>query len=157
MKNDKGWAAGFLVLTGILAAALPAVSSNTAGKSGKLVVIVKSDGALAGLGSKDVPAIYLGEKQFQNGDKIEPLVNGDDSLAEIFMKKVLEKTKAQYKKIWSGKAFIDGVSAPPVLPSSDDVIREVEKNGDAIGFVADKDVADGKDLKVICSVDASGK
>lgn len=157
MKNFKGLPAGFLILAGILAATVPAASSKTGAKSDKLVVIVKSDGALSGLGSKDVPAIYLGDKQFQNGDKIEPLVNGDETLADLFMKKVLDKTKAQYKKIWSGKAFIDGVSAPPVLPSSDDVIREVMKNGDAIGFVAEKDLADSKDLKVIYSVDASGK
>ncbi|HJT23295.1 MAG TPA: hypothetical protein VJ873_01880 [bacterium] len=154
MKNHQGIKTGFLILAGVLAAALPAVSYSTAGKAGKLVVIVKSDGALVSLGSKDVQAIYLGDKQFQNGDKIEPLVNGDETLAELFMKKVLDKTKAQYKKIWNGKAFIDGVSAPSVLPSSGDVIREVEKNGDAIGFVAEKDIA-GQDLKVIYSVDAS--
>lgn len=155
MKDYKGWPTGFLILVGVLAVTVPAVSSKTTGKPNKLVVIVKSDGALAGLGPKDIPAIYLGDKQFQNGDRIEPLVNGGDSLAEIFMRKVLDKTKAQYKKIWSGKAFIDGVSAPPVLPSSGDVIREVEKNGDAIGFVADKDIADATDLKVVYSVDAS--
>ena len=156
MKNFKGWKTG-LSFAACLLAALPAASSKTMGKSGKLVIIVKSDGALSGLNSKDIPAIYLGDKQFENGDKIEPLVNGDEALSDLFLKKVLEKTKAQYKKIWSGKAFIDGLSAPTVLPTSGDIVREVEKNTDAIGFVAEKDVPDSKDSKVIYSVDASEK
>ncbi len=156
MKNFKGWKTGLLLAAWMLVAALPAASSK-APKSGKLVVIVKSGGALSGIDSKDIPAIYLGDKQFENGDKIEPLVNGDETLSALFLKKVLEKTKAQYKKIWSGKAFIDGLSAPSVLPDSGDIIREVEKNGDAIGFVAEKDIPDGKDLKVVYSVDASEK
>jgi hypothetical protein len=84
------------------------------------------------------------------------LVNGDEVLTGLFLKKVLNKSKAQYKKIWSGKAFIDGVSAPTVLPSSDDVIRQVGKNSDAIGFVLEKDIStEDKQVKVIYSVNAS--
>lgn len=141
----------------VLAAGLAAASSKSSSKAAKLVVVVKADGALAGLDSKDVRSIYLGDKQFQNGAKIEPLMNGDQSLTNLFLKKVLNKTMAQYKKIWSGKAFIDGLSAPAVLPASEDVIREVGKNDDAIGFVEDKDVASATGLKVVYSVDAAGK
>jgi ABC-type phosphate transport system substrate-binding protein len=146
-----------LVLTAaLLAAGFGTAFSKSASKAPALVVIVKADGALAGLDSKDIKAIYLGDKQFQNGDKIEPLVNGDEVLTGLFLKKVLNKSKAQYKKIWSGKAFIDGVSAPTVLPSSDDVIRQVGKNSDAIGFVLEKDIStEDKQVKVIYSVNAS--
>jgi hypothetical protein len=127
-------------------------------KSSKIVVIVKADGALAGLPATDIRSVYLGDKSFEGGAKIEPLVNGDETLTDLFMKKVLNKTKAQYKKIWSGKAFIDGLSAPPVLPASEDVIRAVEKDDAAIGFVAEKDLLKGdKNLKVIYSVDAAEK
>jgi hypothetical protein len=121
-------------------------------------VIVKADGALAGLAAKDIRSVYLGDKAFEGSAKIEPLVNGDDTLTDLFMKAVLNKTKAQYRKIWSGKAFIDGLSPPSVLPASEDVIRMVEKDDDAIGFVAEKDLAkQDKNLKVIYSVDPAEK
>ncbi len=155
MEKMNRWKTGALFLAAF-SVALPAAFAKAPGKFSKLVVIVKADGALAGLNSKDVPAIYLGDKQFQNGDKIEPLVNGGGDLNDLFLKKVLNKTKAQYKKIWSGKAFIDGLAAPTMLPSSSDVIREVGKNGDAIGFVSDKDIANNQGLKVIASVDVAG-
>jgi ABC-type phosphate transport system substrate-binding protein len=145
------WKTGGLLLAAF-AVALPASPSKAPAKP-KLVVIVKADGALAELDSKDIQAIFLGDKQFQGGDKIEPLVNGNEQLNGFFLKKVLNKTKAQYKKIWSGKAFIDGLSAPAVLPSSGDVVREVQKNADAIGFVADKDITGDHGVKVIYSVD----
>ena len=127
-------------------------------KSSKIVVIVKADGDLTALAVKDIRAVYLGDKSFEGGSKIEPLVNGDETLNDLFLKKVLNKTKAQYKKIWSGKAFIDGLSAPPVLPASEDVIRAVEKDDVAIGFVAERDLLkNNKNLKVIYSVDAAEK
>jgi hypothetical protein len=127
-------------------------------KSNKIVVIVKADGSLSGLRAKDISAVYLGDKSFEGSAKIEPLVNGDGALTDLFMKKVLNKTKAQYKKIWSGKAFIDGLSAPSVLPASEDVLRTVEKDDAAIGFVAEKDLPrNGGNVKVIYSVDAAEK
>jgi|GEM_PF-3247634 len=127
-------------------------------KAPKIVVIVKSDGVLASLDSKDIKAVYLGDKTFQGSTKIEPLVNGTEALSDLFMKKVLNKTKAQYKKIWNAKAFIDGLSAPAVVPASEDIIRAIEKNDDAIGFVLDEDIPkDKKDVKVIYTVDAGEK
>ena len=145
-----------ILLAAVLALGASALPGQASAKAAKLVVVVKAGGSLTGLALKDVQEIYLGDKQFQNGDKIEPLVNGNEALDELFLKKILNKTKAQYKKIWSGKAFIDGVAAPSVLPSSADVLREVERDGDVIGFVAEKDMPAGdKNLKVICSVDSS--
>jgi ABC-type phosphate transport system substrate-binding protein len=138
-----------LILTAGVAASLAWASATAP----KLAVIVKVDGALTNLASKDIKAIYLGDKSYQGSDKIEPLVNGQDSLSDLFIKKVLNKTKAQYTKIWNGKAFIDGLSAPPVLPASEDVIREVQKNENAIGFVPEQDLAHNKGVKIIYSVD----
>jgi ABC-type phosphate transport system substrate-binding protein len=127
-------------------------------KSPKIVVIVKADGALAGLAAQDIRSVYLGDKSFEGSAKIEPLVNGDDALTDLFLKKVLNKTKTQYKKIWGAKAFIDGLAAPSVLPASEDVIRMVENDDDAIGFVAEKDLLNNnKNLKVIYSVDPAEK
>jgi hypothetical protein len=126
-------------------------------KSSKIVVIVKADGALARLGAQDIRSVYLGDKSFEGSAKIEPLVNGDDALTDLFLKKVLNKTKTQYRKIWSAKAFIDGLTAPTVLPASEDVIRMVQKDDAAIGFVAERDLLDNKDLKVIYSVDPAEK
>jgi hypothetical protein len=122
----------------------------------KIDVIVKADGALAKLDTQDIRAIYLGDKTFQGSTRIEPLVNGANTLTELFLQKVLNKTKAQYKNIWTGKAFIDGLSSPPVLPSSSDVLRAVRNNDAAIGFVAEKDLPKGdKEIKVIFTVDTA--
>src|SRR5581483_4257256 len=131
MTFVKKWGRTALILTAGAAASLAWATATSA----KLAVIVKADGALTKLDSKDIKAIYLGDKSYAGSDKIEPLVNGEDSLSDLFLKKVLNKTKGQYMKIWNGKAFIDGLSAPPVLPASEDVIREVQKNETAIGFV----------------------
>lgn len=145
----------FAYLGTILAVGLPGASTQASSKALKLVVIVKASGALADMGAKDVRAVYLGDKQFQNGARIEPLLNGQETLEEAFFRSVLSTTRPQFKKIWSSKAFVDGLAAPAVLPASEDVIREVRKNDDAIGFVDPRDISadDMASLKVIDIVD----
>src|SRR5579872_6649447 len=114
------------LLLAALAAGLGA-QALAAKKASGLVVVVKAGGALEDLTLKDIRAIYLGEKLFQGSSKIEPLVNGDDSVALVFFGKVLGKTKAQFKKIWKSKAFVDGLESPPILPSSEEVLHTVQK------------------------------
>lgn len=124
-------------------------------KSVKLAVIVKADGSLTGLGLKEIRAIYTGEKLYEGSSKIEPLVNGEEALSGSFFKKILEKTKAQYKKIWNSKAFVDGLTAPTVLPDSGDVLRSVYKNDGAIGFVSEGDISQAQKsfIKIIYLAD----
>ncbi len=126
-------------------------------KTSKVVVVVKADGALADLTLKDIRSIYTGEKLYQGSNKIEPLLNGNDSVASIFFKKILEKTKGQYKKIWNSKGFVDALVAPAVLPDSSDVLRAVYKNDGAIGFVEEGDIAPAqkKYIKVLFTADAA--
>jgi hypothetical protein len=107
----------------------------------KVLVIVKADGSLPDLALKDIKAIYLGDKLYVGSSKIEPLVNGDEALAGVFFKKVLDKTKAQFKKIWSTKGFVDGLAAPATLPTGEDILRDVLKSDTAIGFIAEKDLS----------------
>jgi ABC-type phosphate transport system substrate-binding protein len=132
-----------------------ASSFGMAAKTQAVVVVVKSGGALEDLTLKDIQAIYMGEKLFQGSSKIEPLMNGDEGLAEVFFGKILGKTRNQYKKVWKSKAFVDAVEAPAVLPSSEDVLRAVDKDDDAIGFVAENDLGatEKKKLKVVYSSD----
>jgi len=144
----------------LLGAALlggPAVPYAGAAKAPQIAVIVKADGELADISLKDIKAIYTGEKLYQGSNKIEPLVNGDEAVEGVFFKKVLQKTKAQFKKIWNSKAFVDALPAPAVLPDSNDVLKAVYKNDSAIGFVLEDDVtpAQKKLVKIIYLTDQS--
>ncbi len=132
-----------------------ALSSGAAKKTAGVVVIVKAGGSLEGLSLKEIRAIFLGEKLFQGSSKIEPVMNGDDSVALVFFQKILGKTRAEYKKIWKSKAFVDALVAPSVLPSSDDVLQAVEKDDAVIGFVHQSDLSskDGKSVKVLYSAE----
>lgn len=142
-----------VAVLGGLSGPLPAEAQKT-----KIAVVVKADGALTDLSLKDIKAIYTGEKLFQGSNKIEPLVNGNEVVTGSFLKKVLEKTKAQYKKIWNSKAFVDGLTAPTVLPDSTDVLRAVNKDDGAIGFVDESDITPSqrKLIKVIYLTDLAG-
>ena len=148
-KKNMALAAVIAVLAG-LSIPLPAKA-----KISKVAVVVKADGALIDLTLKDIRAIYTGEKLYQGSNKIEPLVNGNEAVAGCFFKKVLEKTKAQYKKIWNSKAFVDALTAPAVLPDSADILRTVNKDDSAIGFVDESDISSTQlqYIKVIYSAD----
>ena len=140
---------------GLLLSACLFPSHAVAAKStaAAVVVVVKAGGPLEDLTLKDIRAIYLGEKLFQGSSKIEPLVNGDDSAAGVFFDKILAKSKAQFKKIWKSKAFVDALVPPAQLPGSEDVLTAVKKGDAAIGFVSRDSLgtSDRKTLKVIYS------
>ena len=139
----------FLWTIAAVLGALP--SPKAAANTDKIAVVVRADGALEGLGLKDIRAIYTGEKLFIGSVKIEPLFNSNEAVAGSFFKKVLEKTKAQYKKIWNSKAFVDALTAPEAFPDSSDILRMVYKSESAIGFVAESDIspAQRKYIKVL--------
>lgn len=148
MKNFQKMTALFGVIVILFGLHTP---PSAAAKGDKLAVVVKADGALTGLGLKEIRAIYTGEKLYEGSNKIEPLVNGDEAVSGSFFKLVLAKNKAQYKKIWNSKAFVDAIAAPAVLPDSTDVLRAVNKSDGAIGFVMESDIsaAQRKYVKVI--------
>jgi ABC-type phosphate transport system substrate-binding protein len=145
----------FLFVMATVLASVSVGHSLAAKKGAGVVVIVKADGPLVGLSLKEIKAIYLGEKLFQGSSKIEPVMNGDDSVALVFFEKILGKTKVQYKKIWKSKAFVDALVAPSVLPHSEDVLQAVEKDEYVIGFVNETDLSakDNKSVKVIFTAD----
>jgi ABC-type phosphate transport system substrate-binding protein len=147
----KNFRKDFIFLAAVLFLLGFGLASGAAKKTAGVVVIVKAGGSLDGLTLKDIRAIYLGEKLFQGSNKIEPVMNGDESVALVFFEKILGKTKAQYKKIWKSKAFVDALVAPSVLPHSEDVLQAVEKDENVVGFVNDSDlsVKDKKSVKVI--------
>ena len=132
------------------------LASHAAKKtSAGVVVIVKAGGTLENLTLKDIRAIYLGEKLFQGSTKIEPVMNGDDSVALVFFEKILGKNKVQYKKVWKSKAFVDALVAPSVLPGSNDVLQTVLKDDNAIGFVNEGELSPGdkNSVKVVYSAE----
>jgi len=129
------------------------MSHAAAAKSSAVVVVVKLGGPLEDLTLKDIRSIYLGDKLFQGSSKIEPLVNGDDSVAGVFFEKILSKSKAQFKKVWKSKAFVDALVPPTQLPGSEDVLTAVKKGDASIGFVSRDALGPGdrKTIKIIYS------
>lgn len=100
---------------------------------------------------KLVKRIYLGKvKNFPSGSKIKVISLGDsDAATEQFRQSALKKSNSQYKSYWSKIAFTGKGTPPSEVNSADEMIIEIKKNPNAIGFVDSSNVT--SDVKVIAT------
>lgn len=98
-----------------------------------------------------IKKVYLGKaKSFEDGAKIEMYTLGDADAATVeFREKVLNKTNSQYKSYWSKLVFTGKGTPPKEMSNANEMINEVKRNTNTIGFIASDKVTD--DVKVIAT------
>jgi len=95
------------------------------------VVVIVSAQSTATITPREIPLIYLGER-----NTMTPLDIANPSLARReFYAKVVRKDEAQVKARWSKLVFTGKGSAPKELPSGQDVVKAVAADPHAIGYV----------------------
>lgn len=124
----------------LLAALLLAAAAARA----EVVVIVSARSPVTALTADQVAQIYMGASTtFPGGGTATPLDQPEGSATrEEFLAKVLDKTPAQFKAVWSRLIFSGKGTRPKTLGSSAEVRAAVAADPAAIGFV-DRASVDG--------------
>lgn len=117
--------------------ALAALALAASARAEVVVVVVHPRNPVATLTAKQVAQIYTGAATtFPDGAAAAPIDQVEASPArEEFFAKVLEKTNAQYKAIWSRLIFSGKAAGPKTAGSSAEVKKMVAADPSAIGFV----------------------
>ena len=102
-----------------------------------IVVIVNAKNSVSSISKSDLNRIFLGKKsEFGNGQKAIPVNQYYSSdIRAKFDKQFLRKSPQQSKAYWSKQLFTGAGKPPMEMPGDLDVLQEVAKNEDMIGYV----------------------
>lgn len=92
------------------------------------------------IGAADVRSMYLGEKQFAGGVKLQLADNA--SLQSAFLEKVLTMDSGKYSAVWTKKSFRDGANPPVVKNTDAEVLEYVKRTAGACGYISSPPPAD---------------
>ena len=103
----------------------------------EVVVIVHRSNPVGTMTADQVAQIYMGASTtFPGGGAAVPIDQPEGSaVRDEFLAKVLEKTGAQFKAVWSRLIFSGKGTRPKTLGSSADVKKAVGSDPTAIGFI----------------------
>ena len=137
------------LLRRFVAAALLALSGPL---QAEVVVIVHRSNAVASMTADQVAQIFMGASTtFPGSGTATPIDQPEGSpTRDEFMAKVLEKTPAQFKAVWSRLIFSGKGTRPKAVAGNAEVRSAVAGDPAAIGFV-DRASVDGT-VKVVLSV-----
>ena len=115
----------------------------------EIAVIVNASGPLVSAAERDIADIYLGEKRFQDGIKIAPLLYPEGAVKESFLREMVRMTPKEYKLYWTKKIFQEGTPLPKTPAGIPDIINTVKETEGAIGFLPRDMLKDLSGIKVI--------
>lgn len=103
----------------------------------ELVVVVNARNPVSVLSRQEVVNLFFGRLgQFANGLEAQPVDMVDlHPDRALFYRRLVGKDLAEVNAYWARLSFSGRQSAPPRLPSSDDVVRWVSTRVGGIGFV----------------------
>jgi ABC-type phosphate transport system substrate-binding protein len=100
------------------------------------VVVVSSKSTVGNLSKEQIADIYLGSsKEFPNGGQALPLLQSGGSVRAEFFEKILGKSEAQAKSIWSRIVFSGKGNAPREVSDTAEVLKLIAANPNCIGIV----------------------
>jgi hypothetical protein len=114
------------------------IAATVARASAADVYVICSTGV--SVSAADVRGMYLGEKQFAAGVKLQLADNA--SLQSAFLAKVLSMDTAKYTAVWTKKSFRDGANPPVVKNTDTEVLDFVKRTPGACGYIASPPPAD---------------
>jgi len=127
----------------VIAIGLPLVLFTDVFVQGALADKEKEDVVV--IGNKSVPErslskteiqnIFLGKKKRVDGTSITFVTLQGGPLHEIFLKKYLSRTPAQYKKYWKKMIFSGKAKTPKAFKTEQALIEHVEKTEGTIGYI----------------------
>lgn len=118
----------------------------------ELVIITNKDYPASSISTGKVKEIYLGEKMSEGSVKIKPMDNNDEHLRRKFIEKIMGSTLDNYKAYWIKKFFQEGITPPPVKPSSSEMVQSVGNTSGGIGYVWADEVK-SESVKILLKID----
>ena len=117
--------------------------------SGQTVIIIHPENSLEKATRTDISNIFLGKKtQWDGGGKITPVEQKKDSKpGKAFLKTIVKMSENDYKNYWVEKMLSGEAEPPKNLSSDDDILKFVQNNKSAIGYLSADKVTEG--VKVI--------
>ncbi|HKO00964.1 MAG TPA: hypothetical protein VJ032_04685 [Thermoanaerobaculia bacterium] len=136
MKRARGLAAVAIVIASAIS-----IAAADAPRT-RLAFIVSAKRPLHKLSSAELRRIFLGQtSRWSDGHRIILLVRPSNTAeGREFLDRVMRMSEIDYSQWWIGEVFRGrAAGAPRVIDTAEKMIRAVEANADAIGFIARSD------------------
>ncbi|MDH5553480.1 MAG: hypothetical protein OEX82_09155 [Nitrosomonas sp.] len=107
-----------------------------------IVVIANPASEITQLTRRQVVDIYMGRAPIMsNGQRLQPYDNAEETaIREAFYHQLIGKTLASVNAYWAGLLFAGRASPPRQVADSAAMLKIIEGNPNAIGYVATKDL-----------------
>ncbi len=114
----------------------------------EVLVIVNSGVAQGEISAKDLGNIFLGKKSsWDGGMKTVPVTLEAGDAHEKFLKSYIKKSSSQFSTFWKQAVFTGQGIPPKSVTSEADVVKFVNENAGAVGYILSSTPHDG--VKVI--------
>jgi hypothetical protein len=134
---------GFLTLL-LAALCTGALALDAAADPARIAIVVGQNSPTRTVTEDDLRELYLKRRRLWPDGRPAVPVNlpADDALRIDFSRRVLGRAPDQLVAHWN-RQYFDGITPPVVLRSSAAVCKYVAADPDAIGYLAENDVAPG--------------
>jgi len=107
-----------------------------------IVVIVNPSSEITQLTRRQVIDVYMGRAFIMsNGRRLQPYDNAEETaIRETFYHQLIGKTLASVNAYWARLLFAGRASPPRRLAGSAAMLKRIEENPNAIGYVDTKDL-----------------
>jgi len=136
------WLLASIVLVSSVASA--SAADNEGASPNDIVVVVSRQNPLQSLTKEQLESIFLGRtQQFPTGQRAVPVDQVEGStVRERFYIEILDRTSAQVRSYWSRILFTGRGHPPRSVASSEEVLRILATDAQAIGYIERRFVND---------------
>lgn len=122
-----------------------------------IVVIVNEKSPIlsenrSSLEPREVKDIYLGKTKFWKGAVIKAVNQKDKALLAPFIEKICNMRVPDYQVYWVKMELEMGISSPKVMEISKDVLRFVQYEKNAVGYVLASEAQDVPGVRIVLSL-----
>ena len=130
------------------------LSLNTFAFAGNIAVIVNDKSPVISdnkstMEVREVRDIFLGKTKVFKGTAIKAVNQKDKALLSAFLQKVCNMHVSDYQSHWVRLELEQGLSSPRVLETSKDVIRFVQNENNAVGYVLESEVKSSDGIRIV--------
>jgi ABC-type phosphate transport system substrate-binding protein len=130
-------------LNGLITSLVLCVTIFSSVANAEVVIIVSAKSTVMTLSADQIARIYLGKEDKFPNDQIAIPVDQQEGTAirDEFYSKVAHKNPSQLSSYWAKLIFTGEGKLPKAIPDDNSVIKFVEKNSNAIGYIDEKSLS----------------
>lgn len=137
----------------VLVLALVVFEGRAATAPTDLVFVASENTPFHALSVEDIQNIYLGKKRMAGSSPVFGVDQSEAAPIKLdFLNYVLHMTQSQYREQLLRRRLQDGAVIPKVVANSEETLKAVRENPEAIGYVHEFEVGTMLGLKVVATV-----